>query len=76
MTNDYAIPVLQQGASSDQPNKVIYEGDASVIVNPENINIQIHKILPIYNDVPQDIQYAFALYIPNLKSYYARGEND
>lgn len=76
LTNDYAIPVLQQGASSDQPNKVIYEGDASVIVNPENINIQIHKILPIYNDVPQDIQYAFALYIPNLKSYYARGEND
>ncbi len=76
LTNDYAIPVLQQGASSDQPNKIIYEGDASVIVNPENINIQIHKILPIYNNVHQDIQYAFALYIPNLKSYYARGEND
>jgi len=44
--NDLEIKVLQQGADNIDPNKVIYEGDAAVIIDKNKFNMQIHKIEP------------------------------
>ena len=46
--NTYRIKALQQGADSSLDDKITYEGDSSVVVDREKINIQIHCITPGY----------------------------
>ena len=68
------IKALMQGADSKDKDKIIYEGDSSVIVDRNKINIQIHKVMPIINhqDKPEFTQYMFAIYIPKEKTYYVK----
>lgn len=70
------IKVLQQGADSTDKNKINYEGDSFVIVNPDKINIQISKIIPRNNGntIEELKQYMFAIYIPKEKVYFTRDE--
>ncbi len=72
----YRIKALQQGADSTIAQKVTYEGDSSVVVDRDKINIQIHKITPGYNKNEQMVektQYMFAIYIPKEKVYFVKG---
>lgn len=72
--NDLEIKVLQQGADNIDPNKVIYEGDAAVIIDKNKFNMQIHKIEPYdkQNNKKYKEQYMFAIYSPNETSYYIK----
>lgn len=72
--NDLQIKVLQQGADNIDPDKVIYEGDASVIIDKNKLNIQIHKIEPCdkQNNKKLKEQYMFAIYSPSETSYYIK----
>jgi len=68
------IKALQQGANTTIEEKIYYEGDSKVIVNPETINIQIYDISPGFSKderTDQD-QYMFAIYIPKGKTYYVK----
>lgn len=71
---DLEIKVLQQGADNIDPNKVIYEGDAAVIIDKNKFNIQIHKIEPYdkQNNKKYKEQYMFAIYSPSETSYYIK----
>ena len=71
------IKALQQGANSTDEDKIIYEGDSSVIIDKNKINIQIYKITPGVNkESPMDnkTQYMFAIYIPKEKTYFVKGD--
>lgn len=76
---DNKIYALHQGADNKDKSKIIYEGDSSLIVDKNKINIQIHKVLPkkkIGNDViklSEYTQYMFAIYLPKEKIYYIKG---
>ena len=72
--NDLEIKVLQQGADNIDPNKVIYEGDAAVIIDKNKFNMQIHKIEPYdkQNNRKYKEQYMFAIYSPSETSYYIK----
>ena len=71
---DLEIKVLQQGADNIDPNKVIYEGDAAVIIDKNKFNMQIHKIEPYdkQNNKKYKEQYMFAIYSPSETSYYIK----
>lgn len=71
---DLEIKVLQQGADNIDPNKIIYEGDAAVIIDNNKLNMQIHKIEPYdkQNNKKLKEQYMFAIYSPSETSYYIR----
>ena len=43
---DFRIKALQQGADSKFADKVTYEGDSSVVIDKNKVNIQVHKIVP------------------------------
>ena len=68
------IKALMQGADSKDKSKIIYEGDSSVIVDKDKINIQIHRIIPKIDGVERRdlIQYMFAIYVPKEKTYYVK----
>lgn len=70
------IKALQQGADSKDKNKIKYEGDSFVIVNPDKINIQIYAIIPRENgEQKQELkQYMFAIYVPKEKVYFTKDE--
>lgn len=73
----YRIKALQQGADSTVAQKITYEGDSSVVVDKNKINIQIHKIKPGYNKndpMTEKTQYMFAIYIPKEKVYFVKEE--
>ena len=71
---DLEIKVLQQGADNIDPNKVIYEGDAAVIIDKNKFNMQINKIEPYdkQNNKKYKEQYMFAIYSPSETSYYIK----
>lgn len=78
--SDNKIKVLQQGADNTDKEKANYLGDTDVLINPNEINIQVHKITPkkkklngkkeLLTDYEQ---YMYAIYIPDACDYYARG---
>lgn len=71
------IKALHQGANTTEKEKLTYEGDKKVIVDPNKINIQIHYISPGLtktNLIGKD-QYMFAIYIPKDKIYFVK-DND
>lgn len=74
--NTYRIKALQQGADSLSENKITYEGDSSVVVDKDKINIQIHCITPGYvkgqNELTDKVQYMFAIYLPKEKIYFIK----
>lgn len=75
---DNKIYALQQGADNKDKSKALYRGDSYVIIDENNINIQIHKIVPKKkNDQGEEIkreftQYMFAIYVPKEKKYFVR----
>ena len=79
--HDNKIRVLQQGADNVDPEKAIYQGDREVIIDKNKVNIQIHKILPMRKDndtkgkkeLKEYVQYMFAIYVPQNKTYIKRG---
>ncbi len=77
--NSMRIKVLHQGADSKDKDKVIYEGDSSVIIDRNRINIQVHKIMPVEKNagpakpLPELIQYMFAFYLPKQGIYFKKG---
>lgn len=75
--SSYRIKALQQGADTSDPEKMTYEGDSSVVIDKNKINIQIHCIVPGYKDKPRmedHKQYMFAIYLPKKKTYFVKGE--
>lgn len=73
---DFRIKALHQGADSTIAEKVTYEGDSSVVIDKDRINIQVHKIVPgVDRDHPlnEKTQYMFAIYIPKEKTYFVKG---
>lgn len=73
----FRIKALQQGADSTVAEKVTYEGDSSVVIDKNKINIQIHKIIPGYSKsepMSEKAQYMFAIYIPKEKVYFVKGD--
>lgn len=75
------IFALQQGADKTDKEKAIYLGDRYVVVDKNNINIQIHKIVPKKKDasgheivLSEYTQYMFAIYVPKEKKYYVKGQ--
>lgn len=74
------IYALQQGADNKDKNKAVFLGDSHVIVDRNQINIQIHKIIPKKKDSLGNVtiltdctQYMFAIYVPKEKKYYVKG---
>ena len=74
------IYALQQGADNKDKDKAIFLGDSHVVVDTNQINIQIHKIIPKKKDSSGNIailtdytQYMFAIYVPKGKKYYVKG---
>lgn len=72
----FRIKALQQGADSVIAEKVTYEGDSSVVIDKNRINIQIHRIVPgedKSHPLTEKTQYMFAIYIPKEKTYFVKG---
>lgn len=72
------IKALQQGANTTIEEKITYEGDSKVIVDPETINIQIYDVSPGFskNERTNQDQYMFAIYIPKGKTYYVKAHEE
>lgn len=68
------IKALHQGTNTTDVAKLRYLGDKKVIVDPEKINIQIHKISPGFkeNELLEKDQYMFAIYMPKDKIYFVK----
>ena len=78
--SDNKIYALQQGANDKDPERATYLGDSHVVVDPERINIQIHKVVPMKKNAAgvkvalnDFTQYMFAIYVPKEKRYFSRG---
>ena len=71
---DNKISALQQGADSTDKSKQHYVGDLGVIVNPDMVNIQVFKILPIIQDNKkvEFEQYMFSIHFPKNSIVYKR----
>lgn len=73
------IYALQQGADNKNKDKAVFLGDSFVLANTNEINIQIHKIVPKKNIdgvsviLSEFTQYMFAVYIPKEKVYFVKG---
>lgn len=72
------ILALQQGA--DTPDKLLqkYQGDASVVVDPNAVIFQIFKVTPQFekdHPLEEDTQYMFSVYFPLSHQGYKRKEN-
>lgn len=79
--SDNRIYALQQGANDKDPEKATYFGDSNVVVDPNKINIQIHKVVPMKKnsegrkqELVDYTQYMFAIYVPKEKRYYVKGQ--
>ena len=73
------IYALQQGANNKDKSKADFLGDSYVIVNKDQVNIQIHRIVPKRKDASGNVnlltdytQYMFAIYVPKAKKYYVK----
>lgn len=74
------IYALQQGADNKDKAKAVYLGDSHVVVDSNQVNIQIHKIVPKRRDFEGNVtvmneytQYMFAIYVPKEKKYFVKG---
>lgn len=74
------IYALQQGADNKDKSKAVFLGDSYVIIDKDQINIQIHKVIPKKKDSSGNVhlitnctQYMFAIYVPKEKKYYVKG---
>lgn len=74
------IFALLQGPDKADTERATYLGDSHVIIDKNNINIQIHKIVPKKKDITGHesvlndyTQYMFAIYVPKEKRYYVKG---
>ena len=61
-------------------DKATYLGDSFVIIDKNQVNIQIHKIIPklkdengIEREYSELTQYMFAVYVPKEKKYFVKG---
>ena len=72
------IKALQQGANTTVEERITYEGDSKVVVDPDRINIQIYNITPGFSkeEVTGQDQYMFAIFIPKGKTYYVKAYED
>ena len=74
--SDNNVNNIHQGPDKTDVAARKYHGDAAVVVDKQQINIQIHKVRP-YKDgeeVECCMQYMFAIFIPRAKKYYVRGD--
>ena len=74
---NFRIKALQQGADSAYEDKITYEGDSSVVVDKNKINVQIHRVVPgLSKNAPMNdkTQYMFAIYLPKEKVYFVKGD--
>ena len=74
------IYALQQGADNKDKAKAVFLGDSHVIIDKNQVNIQIHKVVPKKKDssgntnlITNCTQYMFAIYVPKEKKYYVKG---
>ena len=74
------IFALQQGADNKDKSKAVFLGDSQVVIDKNQVNIQIHKVVPKKKDangvesiLSDFTQYMFAIYIPKDKKYYIKG---
>lgn len=80
--SDNTIKVLQQGADNTDKTKANYLGDSEVFIDKDEVNIQIHKVIPkkqgpsneeiILTDYEQ---YMFAINFPKATDYFVRGKD-
>lgn len=77
--SDGKIKVLQQGADNIDKEKANYLGDTEVLIDVDEINIQVHKIVPkkMKSENEEQIlenfeQYMYAFFIPDSCDYYVR----
>jgi hypothetical protein len=76
---DNKIYALHQGADSKDKDKIVYKGDSFVVVSPDRVNIQIHKVIPKRKSATGSeelmgfMQYMFAVYVPKGKTYFIKG---
>ena len=72
--SDNNVNNIHQGPDKTDVAVRKYHGDAAVVVDKQQINIQIHKIRPYKNgeEVERCMQYMFAIFIPRAKKYYVR----
>lgn len=80
--SDNTIKVLQQGADNKDKTKANYLGDSEVYINEDEVNVQIHTVVPKKQgcnneeEILTDFeQYMFAIYIPKSVDYFVRGKN-
>lgn len=71
---DNIINNIHQGPDNNNIAKRKYNGDTAVVIDKNQINVQIHKIVPLKNkeEVEGCMQYMFAIFIPRTKKYYIR----
>jgi len=74
--NENRINNIHQGADTSDLLLQKYQGDTKVIVDRTVVNIQLHLILPKKEGIIQTsyLQYMFAIYSPNVITYYSRDE--
>lgn len=72
------IKALLQGKNNSNVEKMTYMGDREVIVRPDSVNIQIHKVSPgLSKDNRLDKeQYMFAIYVPKNKQYFVKEDEE
>lgn len=71
------IKALHQGANTTNIEQLTYLGDKKVVIDPDKVNIQIHRISPGLTKSERlgKDQYMFAIYIPKDKIYFIK-DND
>lgn len=71
------IKALHQGANTTNIEQLTYLGDKKVVIDPNKVNIQIHRISPGLRKSERlgKDQYMFAIYIPKDKIYFIK-DND
>lgn len=72
--NQHHISALQQGANSIDIEKITYEGDSSVIADKEAICIQVFKIVPMRDKIPEPdlTQYMYSVHFPKSSIVYRK----
>lgn len=76
---NHQIHALQQGPDNKDLTKALYLGDKHVIVDKDQVNIQIHKVVPIVKNTNGSItnliactQYMFSIYLPKDKKFFVK----
>ncbi len=76
--NDTRIKALQEGRRKSDETESNYLGDAKVLIETNEVNIQIYYLEPCYksngkiNVLDTKTQFVFAFYIPGHKPFFAK----